>query len=76
MIGYIEFILYAWQVFKADPRSQQQQIDDLLMEIADEVEIDSHGADPAVDVEDKLSALQKGAKTGVVMWFRNGNFSV
>ena len=33
-------------VFSTDRRSEQQQIDDLLNQIHDEVEIDSHGIDP------------------------------
>lgn len=40
-------------VFPTDTRSQQQQIDDLLQEIHDEVEIDSHRPDPARDVSDR-----------------------
>ena len=40
-------------VFPQDKRSEQQQIDDLLQEIHDEVEIDSHRVDPAQDVADR-----------------------
>lgn len=36
-----------------DRRPQQQQVDELLNEIADEVEIDAK-CDPAKDVEDRL----------------------
>ena len=41
-------------MFPQDKWSEQQQIDDLLQEIHDEVEIDSHGIDPAQDVADRL----------------------
>ncbi|XP_076463774.1 abscission/NoCut checkpoint regulator-like [Babylonia areolata] len=41
-----------------DRRTQVEQIDDLLDEIANEVEIDSHRPDPAAYVEDRLARLR------------------
>ncbi|KAK7104442.1 abscission/NoCut checkpoint regulator-like isoform X2 [Littorina saxatilis] len=46
-----------------DTRTQVEQIDELLDEIANEVEIDSHGIDPVADVENRLSSL-RGDQTG------------
>lgn len=42
-----------------DRRTQTEQIDDLLDEIATEVEIDSHYPDPAKDVANRLARLRK-----------------
>ena len=42
-----------------DRRTQVEQIDDLLDEIANEVEIDSHQPDPATYVEDRLAKLRE-----------------
>ncbi|KAK7493474.1 hypothetical protein BaRGS_00015374 [Batillaria attramentaria] len=47
-----------------DRRTQIEQIDDLLDEIANEVEIDSHRPDPAKDVENRLAKLKKNASAG------------
>ena len=41
-----------------DRRTQTEQIDDLLDEIANEVEIDSHQPDPATYVEGRLARLR------------------
>ncbi|KAK3092400.1 hypothetical protein FSP39_002347 [Pinctada imbricata] len=41
-----------------DRRTQQAQIDDLLDEIADEVELDSRLPDPTKQIEDRLSRLR------------------
>ncbi|KAL8615645.1 hypothetical protein ACOMHN_034795 [Nucella lapillus] len=46
-----------------DRRTQVEQMDDLLDEIANEVEIDSHRPDPATYVEDRLARL-RGEKSG------------
>ncbi len=46
-----------------DRRSEQAQVDDLLDEIRDEVEIDSHGIDPAADVQARLDAYRSDGKT-------------
>ncbi|OWF47222.1 abscission/NoCut checkpoint regulator-like [Mizuhopecten yessoensis] len=51
-----------------DRRTQQAQIDDILDEIAAEVEIDSHMPDPVTQVESRLANLkgegQSGASAG------------
>ena len=44
--------------------NQQDQVDELLQEIADEVEIDSHLPDPAQDVENRLRKLRGEQETG------------
>ncbi|XP_070181315.1 abscission/NoCut checkpoint regulator-like isoform X3 [Littorina saxatilis] len=56
--------LFCVQVYHPpDTRTQVEQIDELLDEIANEVEIDSHGIDPVADVENRLSSL-RGDQTG------------
>lgn len=40
-------------------KTQVEEIDDLLDEIANEVEIDSHRPDPATYVEDRLAHLRE-----------------
>lgn len=57
------------QVYKTpERRTQQAQIDDILDEIAAEVEIDSHVPDPVKQIEDRLASLkgqgQGGATAG------------
>ncbi|KAK6182140.1 hypothetical protein SNE40_009891 [Patella caerulea] len=47
-----------------DRRSEQKQVDDLLDEICDEVEIDSHFPGPATDVQQRLDKLKGQAKPG------------
>jgi len=44
--------------------TQVEQVDDLLQEIADEVEIDSHLPDPALDVENRLRKLRGESAIG------------
>merc|ERR1712168_625506 len=44
--------------------NQQDQIDNLLQEITDEVEIDSHTSDPAQDVENRLRKLRGEPESG------------
>ncbi|KAL3873197.1 hypothetical protein ACJMK2_036342 [Sinanodonta woodiana] len=46
-----------------DRRTEQEKINDLLNEIADEVEIDSHRPDPASEVDQKLAQLRGGQKS-------------
>ncbi|KAK3580877.1 hypothetical protein CHS0354_032939 [Potamilus streckersoni] len=43
-----------------DRRTEQEKINDLLDEIADEVEIDSHRPDPALEVEQRLAQIRGG----------------
>ena len=45
-----------------------EQIDDLLDEIANEVEIDSHQIDPAEDVQRRLANLQEGRSGNYTSW--------
>lgn len=41
-----------------DRRTQQEQINDLLDEIGEEIEIDSHRPDPVKDIENRLAGLR------------------
>ena len=58
-----------FQVFKSDKRPQVQQVDDLLQEICDEVEIDSHQINYAEDVQDRLNRFKgQDSKPGQWDW--------
>ena len=47
-----------------DRRTQQEQMNDLLDEIGNEVELDSHLPDPATEIADRLARLREKPDTG------------
>ena len=58
IIIYSESCSFFSQVFQTEHRTEAQQVEDLLLEICEEVDIDSHQINYAEDVGNRLDRLR------------------